>query len=227
MASGTGGITSAGGGFHAEVGSGAYTRWGGYNFGAGNVPTPFQNYTTALDIYLNVDGGWANDTRFDFTSAINNSAGTHLRDFAFNAGFYNDGTGPGTGNRFVVSASNNAGTGDSYPKNPGRDPFAISTSGWYTFEHQFYDNAGILNVDLNIYDASDNLLNTWTLSDPSDVIAAIGGNRYGWFVQQEFSKFAIDNAAMNDSNPVPEPVSLALWVLMGAAAGCWHWRRRK
>jgi hypothetical protein len=30
----------------------SFSRRGGYNFGAGNTPTPFQAYTTSLDIYL-------------------------------------------------------------------------------------------------------------------------------------------------------------------------------
>src|SRR6266404_3730571 len=57
VASGTDGITSASGVYHAttSAGAGDSTRWGGYNFGAGNnVPTAFQNYTTSVDIYLNV-----------------------------------------------------------------------------------------------------------------------------------------------------------------------------
>jgi hypothetical protein len=90
--SGTNGITSAGGSFHAvNSATGSAGNWGGYNFGAGNaVPTVFQPYTTSLDIYLDVNGGFANDTRFDFDSAINNAAGTFLRDFIFNCGFYNE-----------------------------------------------------------------------------------------------------------------------------------------
>jgi hypothetical protein len=73
---------------------------------------------------LNVAGGWANDTRFDFSSAINNAAGTHLSDFIFNAGFYNDTDGsPGSGtSRFVISASFNSQPGSAFAKNPGFDP---------------------------------------------------------------------------------------------------------
>jgi hypothetical protein len=36
---------------------------------------------------------------------------------------------------------------------------------------------------------------TWTLSDPSDIIGVtVGGNRYGWFVQNEIDDLAIDNS---------------------------------
>lgn len=192
--SGTDGITSSSGSWHATTAAeaGDSTRWGGYNYGAGSVPTVFQEYATSVDIYLNVEGGWANDRRFDFDSAISSSAGTFLSDFIFNAGFYNDATGPGAGtDRFVVSASCNSQPGSAYAKNPARDPIVISTTGWYTFEHHFYDNAGVLNVDMSIYDASGTLIHTWTLV--SDPIAGVGGNRYGWFDYNQFSTLAFDN----------------------------------
>ena len=226
VASGTGGITSASGSFHGSATSGAFTRWGGYNYGAGNnVPTVFQEYTTSVDIYLDVNAGWLNDTRFDFDSAINNNLGTFQRDFIFNAGFYNDTDGsPGSGtNRFVISASNNSQPGSAFAKNPGRNPIAISTTGWYTFEHHFYDNSGVLAVDLNIYDAASILVNSWTLSDVSDLTALIGGNRYAWFDYNQFSTLAFDNAQL-ETNVVPVPG--AVWLLGSALVGL-GWIKRK
>src|SRR5688572_2680338 len=112
VASGTNGVTSNTGAFHAEAGTAA-TNWGGYSQNPGCAATacaaatfPVNGYTTSVDVYLNVGGGWANNTRFDFSSAINTQAGAHRRDFIFNAGFYNDTDGsPGSGtNRFIVSA---------------------------------------------------------------------------------------------------------------------------
>lgn len=213
VSSGTGGIASSSGAFHATTaaGSGDFTRWGGYNFGAGAVPTPFQEYSTSIDIYLDLNAGWGNNTRFDFSSAINNAAGTHLADFIFNAGFYNDATGPGANtSRFVISASNNSQPTSAFPKNPGRDPVAISTSGWYTFHHRFYDDAGTLAVDMSIFDASDALINDWTFTG-LPAIAAVGGNRYGWFNFSEFSTLAIDNSELRTPDgAVPEPGTIAL-----------------
>lgn len=226
VASGTDGITSASGGYHGKAGTGTvYTNWGGYNFGAGNaVPTAFQAYTTSIDIFLNVDGGWANDTRFDFSSAINTSSGTHRRDFIFNGGFYNDATGPGANtNRFVISASNNSQPGSAYAKNPARDPIAISTTGWYTFEHNFYDDGGVLAVDMSIYDSASTLINKWTLSDPTDLISAIGGNRYGWFSYNQFSVMAFDNSELRlGVIPAPGAAFLAFFGL-----GIVGWVKRK
>lgn len=214
VASGTGGIASSDGSFHATTAAGAgdFTRWGGYNYGAGSTPTPFQEYWTSVDIYLDVDGGWANHTRFDFSSAINNAAGTHLQDFIFNAGFYNDLTGPGAGtDRFVISASNNSQPGSAYAKNPGSNPIAISTEGWYTFEHHFYEDAGFLAVDMSIYNASNTLVNGWMLGGTT-AISGVGGNRYGWFDFNEFSTLAFDNTELRlaDLAAVPEPATLAL-----------------
>ncbi len=218
--SGTGGITASGGSYFATTASSAgdYTTYGGYNFGAGSVPTAFQPFTTSLDIYLNMGGGWSNDTRFDWDNAISNSSGTFLRDFVFNGGFYNDSSGPGSGNRFIFSASNTAGRANAYPKNPGRDPFAVGSTGWYTFQDRFYDNGGILNVDMSILNSGGSVLHSWTLG--SDAIGGVGGSRYGWFPQDEFSSLAIDNSELvTPSASVPEPDTLALFGLglMGLA----------
>ena len=200
VASGTHGIASASGDFHAENSRcGSAFRWGGYNFGAGNaVPTPFQEYSTSVAIYLDVCGGWANHTRFDFDSAINNAAGSYLRDFFFNAGFYHDSDGsPGSGtSRFVISASTKSQPGHADPKNPGETPIAIPTTGWYTFVHHFYDHAGLLVVDMSILEASGALVKTWTIRT-ADRTAGVGGNGYGWFNFNQFSTLAFDDVQLS------------------------------
>jgi hypothetical protein len=217
VASGTNFVTSATGGFHAESAtpSGAAGNFGGYNFGAGNaVPTAFQEYYTSVAVFLDLTATINNDVRFDYSSAINNNGGTFLRDFVFNAGFYNgsDLDAPGGGaNRFIISASNNAGRANSFPKNPGRDPFAILDSGWFTFQHHFYESGGFLNVDMSIFDSSNALLHTWTLGG-TDAIAGVGGNRYGWFVNNEFQVLAFDDTELRtaDTSAVPEPGTITL-----------------
>ena len=232
VASGTNGITSASGSYHAEAGKvnipaneyGTAGNWGGYNFGNAG-PVAFQEYTTSLDIYLDVDGGVAHDSRVDYSSAINNVSGTHLRDFIFNTGFYDssDTDGPGAGtDRFIISASNNADPGIDIPKNPARDPIAIDTSGWYTFEHHFYDNAGALNVDLSILAFGGALIHSWTLGNPADLTASVvGGNRYGWFSNNTFDTLAFDNASL-ETVPVP-----ATFALFGLGLAGLAWSRRK
>ena len=219
VASGINGVPSSSGSFHGQKNAGtAFTGWGatatpgdGYNFGAGNgVGVPFQEYTTSIDIYLDVDSPWANNTRLDFSSAISGTDGLHRRDFIFNMGFFDDATGPGANtDRFVISASNNSQPGSAFAKNPDKSPIAISATGWYTFQHRFYDNGlGQLAVDMSIYDSSSSLVNLWTLSDLTDLIdVTVGGNRYGWFDYNEFSVLAYDNASLN---VVPEPATLIL-----------------
>jgi hypothetical protein len=195
-------ITSKTGVFHAEDGGSAFTRWGGYS-----DTFPLGGYTTTIDIYLDISSPYGspssltpypNDTRFDWTSAISTPACAHRRDFAFNAGFYTDTDTTGAGPRFVISASNNTGRGNSFPKNGGRMPYTVNVEGWYTFEHRFRDNgAGVLAVDLTLKNSLGVPLMMWTLSDPSDVIGStVGGNRYGWFPNDELPYLAFDNSAL-------------------------------
>jgi len=197
VASGTNGVPSAAGDFHAEAANGAFTRFGGYE-----STFPTGGYSTSVDVYLNVEAGNTNDTRFDWSSAINNPAGAHRRDFVFNAGYYDDTDATGSGPRFVISASNNATRGSAFPKNPARDPFSITETGWYTFEHRFYNaGLGVLAVELRITDLSGAPLHTWILSDATDIIGStVGGHRYGWFAMQEFPVLAIDNASLLSVN---------------------------
>jgi hypothetical protein len=191
---GTDGVPSKTGVFHAEdanLNAFTYTFWGG-----ASKTFPPGGYTTSVDIYLDISPPYMtgsvlpynNDTRFDWTSAIGTPQCGHLREFVFNAGFYTDTDTTGAGPRFVISASNNAGRGSSFPKNPGRDPFTINMEGWYTFEHRFYGvTGGQLSVDLIIKNAAGLPLKTWTLSTATDIIGTVvGGNYYGWFVQNEF-----------------------------------------
>ncbi|RKY21457.1 MAG: hypothetical protein DRQ55_04340 [Planctomycetota bacterium] len=205
--SGTDGVTSATGAWHATGsamdGVQPAGNWGGYgghcdcaSSSCGGTEFPQHGYTTVIDIYLDMAGGWATDTRFDFSSAINKPDGFHRRDFIFNAGFYEaaDPAAPGSGtDRFIVSASNNSG---QPPFNPPALPVAITATGWYTFEHRFYAAAGnVLAVDLTITDTSGAVMGSWTRSDPSDIVGStVGGNRYAWFATNEFDDIAFDNA---------------------------------
>jgi len=172
-----------------------------------------------------VSAGAANDTRFDFSSAINDPAGGFLRDFVFNAGFYDSGdtTGPGAGtDRFVISAGNNTNRDSSFPKNSGHDPVAISTSGWYTFQDNFFDNAGALSVLMSILDSDGNLVYSWLLG--GDPISGVGGNRYGWFVNNEFTFLAIDNASLTTT---PLPATLPMFASGLGVLGLLRWRKKR
>jgi PEP-CTERM motif len=234
--SGTNSVTSATGGYHAEaptalqgVPTFSYTDWGAYNNSIGGSAGAFQPYTTSIDIYLNPSAGAANDTRFDFSSAINNPSGSFLQDFVFNAGFYDSShepAGPGAGtDRFIISASNNANRDSSNPDNPGRNPVAISTSGWYTFQTEFVDNGGFLNGDMSILDSLGILVASWVLdNDTSHPISGVGGNRYGWIVNNEFDFLAIDNASLTTT---PLPATLPMFASGLGVLGLLRWRRKR
>ena len=213
------GIGSASDGWHARVSAvacivpapcvGPNTRWGGYD-----QVFPIEGYRTYVSIYL--DTAWANtnrDRRFDYISAINNAAGTHLRDFDFNAGtsLATDLRPPG----FDINASTNTFRGSSFPQNTCPDPSSppntcrlpvhITTSGWYTFRHTFRNDGGFLAVDLDILSVPGA---SWTIHTgdcfapcvPGPSFGIVGGNRYGWFANEEIPELAIDDSARSGLN---------------------------
>lgn len=164
--------------------SGALTRWGGYS-----SVFPQGGYTTEVAIYIDVENAPETDTRFDYSSAINRPDCNHRRDFVFNGGVNLVNNQP----TYCVSASNNA---DGFPCNPDREPQTLTATGWYTFRHEFYDDgSGVLAVDLVLLDPNGVEVHTWTLSDSSDIIGVtVGGNRYGWFVRNQFEFLPIDDS---------------------------------
>jgi hypothetical protein len=173
------------GGGTAPIYYGPYTNWGGYS-----ATFPPGGYSTGVDIYLDADYARANpDTRFDWDSAVSNTTGGFRRDFVFNVG--TDVAG------FVISGGNNATRCGANPADPGHTPIHIATSGWYTFKHTFAGmTGGPLTVTMQVMPAGSNVpLGTWVRTDPTDIIGTtVGGNRYGWFVQNEFDGLAIDNS---------------------------------
>jgi hypothetical protein len=181
---------------------GPFTRWGGY---AQTFPTG--GYRTQVAIYLDVS--WAAthpDARFDFSSAINKAAGAFLRDFVFNAG--TNPTGDSSAPGFYINASTNATRSGAYPENPCpaptppntcRGPAHLTKSGWYTFRHTFYDDGGFLAVDFDIFNSNGGSEAHWTIHS-GDAMATVGGNRYGWFVNEEIPDLAIDDSARTGLN---------------------------
>jgi len=211
------GINSAMGQWHARVSgdqpcvvplpcSGPFTRWGGYS-----QEFPNGGYRTQIDIYLDVD--WAAthpDARFDFSSSISRSDGTFLRDFVFNAGT-NRTIDPGPAG-FFINASTNATRSGAFPENtcpnpstpPNvcRAPVHITTSGWYTFRHTFRDDAGFLAVDFDIFPSGSTTPvpgGQWTIHS-GDNMSIVGGNRYGWFANEEIPDLAIDDSLRTGFN---------------------------
>lgn len=184
------GIQSASELWHAQVNGSAYTNWGSYS---GSFPTG--GYYTEQDVYLDMSQSVGPAKQISFSSAINNTSGTHRRDFVLH--LMTSGATPG---QWLANASNNT---------PGTftGPEVVTTdeTGWYTIQHKFYDlGSGVLAVDVSLIRAVDGyVVKTWTLSDSSDIIGVtVGGNRYGWFVINDVSNLAIDNTRIG---PAPQP----------------------
>ena len=183
----TNGIASKTGGFHAEVGADAFTRFGGYVADFGN------GFDASIAIYLDMAQNPAptTDKRFDYTVAINQPSCDHRRDFIFNCG-----TDPAVAGRFACIATYNA---PGWPTNP--DPnwapiFRTTVSGWYTLTHHFYNSSGQLCCDMTVSGPGGS--QSWTrCGDPGDDIGVtVGGHRYGWFPVNQFPFLAIDDSSL-------------------------------
>jgi hypothetical protein len=219
------GINSATDDWHARISGdpcvvpvpcfGPFTRWGGYT-----DTFPIGGYRTRIAIYLDVS--WARthpDARFDFSSAVTDSAGGFLRDFVFNAGT-NRTIDPGPAG-FYVNASTNAFRSGAFPENPCpapsappnvcRAPVHITTSGWYTFRQTFRDAGGSLAVDFDIFNDSGGSVAGWTIYS-GDQMSTVGGNRYGWFANEEIPDLAIDDSARTGLNLALSPATATNFV---------------
>lgn len=181
-------VTCLNGGGIQDYFPGPYTDWGG---STGTFPPG--GYRTSLDIYL--DTVWAGshlDKRFDWSSAIADTSGNPRRDFVFNVGTLPTG--------FVIVGGNNANRcgADPYTSDPSHFPKVLVTqSGWYTFQHSFNGTqGGVLTVTMTLIQKSTGVvMGQWVRSDPSDIIGAtVGGDAYGWVVQNEIDQLAIDNS---------------------------------
>jgi hypothetical protein len=169
--SGTDGITSAAGDYHAivegDADSAPFSRFDGYR------DTWPGTWVAEIDVYL--DPAWPAGTGLDYSVASSGSDGAHQRDFIFHV------TSDTSTGQLLVAGSNNT---NFVPREDleNINHYAVTTAGWYTLQHVFYDNSGVLAVDLNLLDADGNALFTETRSDAADTIPAeVGGNRYAWF----------------------------------------------
>ncbi|MEX2670948.1 MAG: hypothetical protein WD294_02435 [Phycisphaeraceae bacterium] len=212
VSSGTAGIASSNGAYHAiftqeQATTSPFTRFNGYS----DVWTG--GFTASADIYL--DTSWAEGSGFDYAVAANSQDNTHLRDFIFHVGVNNG--------DLLVGGSNNA---DFTTKTniANNNHHQVTSAGWFTFEHDFYEETdGSLAVDLNLLDAGGSLLWTETRNNAADLIASVvGGNRYGWFTHIDVQDgLHVDNTSLS---AVPTPVAGVLGL---AAFGMLGMRRAR
>lgn len=186
---------------------GVYTRFGGYSssFGSG--------FTARLDVYLDIN--WSEGEGLDYSVGINDSGGSHMRDYIMHIGVTDQGL-------LVNSSCNSDLSFNEYKLENENDKAygTITQTGWYTMEHKFYDDAGTVSVDTSLLDSTGDSVWSATIGS-SDEVATAGGHRYGWFTFCNIDGLALDNTTV-----VPEPTSLML--LLGAAvSGLVLTRRRR
>lgn len=191
VASGTNGIASASGGWHAQVNGGSrapFSRFAGYS----NTWTG--DWVAQIDVYL--DPSWALGEGFDYSVAANGSDGDHQRDFIFHV------TKDTTTGDLLVAGSNNTNFAPRQDLENVTNHYEVTTAGWYTLQHVFRNDKGVLAVDLNLLDAAGTSLFTETRTDPADTIPAeVGGNRYAWFTFDTVPDLAVDNHQLGMAAP--------------------------
>ncbi|MFC3613555.1 VCBS domain-containing protein, partial [Lutimaribacter marinistellae] len=171
VANGTNGISAPDGLWFALVdeagGSGPFTRFDGYR------DTFTDGLSTEVKVYL--DTSWAAGSGFGYSVAANGADGSHERDFIFHV------TQDTSSGKLLIGVSNNSNSAPREDLETGNNT-EITQSGWYTLQHVFREDGGVLAVDLNVIADDGTVLFTETLSDPADTIGVVvGGNRYGWF----------------------------------------------
>src|SRR2546430_15506491 len=158
------------------------------------------------------------DTRFDWSSSIDNQLGGFRRDFVFNAGTPPDAMETASSPGYYVNASTNAGRPNAFPENtcpsPGpsmppnycRTPVKITESGWYIFQHYFHlttiGSNTYLAVDMSVRRLSGGIVASWTIYDQEDA-AGFGGDAYGWFVINEIQDLAADCSTLHPPAKTP------------------------
>jgi hypothetical protein len=181
--SGTNGVPSASGSFHAvsSTTGGAAGRLGGYS-----CCFPQAGFTVSVDVYLDFALADGADRRFNYSVAINGTTCAHLSDFVVSLG-----TRPGIPGEWIASASQNC---PGWPSNPGRNPQAITSgTGWYTMKYIFKNEAGFLDVDVEIKNSAAVTVayfDVSTLYNPGSgltpiPISVVSGHRYAWFCAPE------------------------------------------
>lgn len=172
VASGTNGITSSAGNWHAvmegDADSAPFSRFDQYR-----SVWP-GSWVAEVDIYL--DPAWANGTGFDYSVAATGSDGGHQRDYIFHV------TKDTSTSKLLVAASNNTNFAPRQDLDTLANHYEVTEAGWYTFQHVFYDQGGSLAVDLKLLDSEGFELFSETRHNTADTIPAeVGGNRYAWF----------------------------------------------
>lgn len=166
------GLSAAGGLYYAiaksDNVSGPYSEFDKYR-----DSWPGEMYAQ-VDIFLD-PGRFALGEGFDYVVGMNDTGGNLLRDYAFHV------AKDATTRELHIGASNEV-LFQIRTDLEQRNNHTVLGPGWYTFQHHFKEVNGVLEVDMNVLDATGEVLFTQTFSNPDDSTATkVGGNRYAWF----------------------------------------------
>ena len=101
------------------------------------------DWVAEVKVYL--DTGWSNGEGFDYSVATSDTSGAHRRDFVFHV------TKDSSTGQLLVGGSNNTNF-DPIENLESGNHYVVASSGWFTLQHVFHDNGGVLSVDLNLVD---------------------------------------------------------------------------
>lgn len=146
--------------------SGPYTLFG-TNYQA--TAFPAHGFTTSLKIYLSKAWAAANPGQVvDWDVALSNTSAGYLQDFAFNLC-----TTAAGGGGFYESTSSNAGGCSTGPNE-------ITSSGWYTFKHNFHTVGSNVDVTYSILNGTNHNAVAPVTTNTGHATATVGGPQYGW-----------------------------------------------
>lgn len=198
VASGTAGIDSRSGGFHALVEGGEVTVEQPV---PGGVRTFYDDRTgewpggilLSRDVYVDVDmtfDGQREGAGFELTGTAYQPDGSWFRDFLFYVTAVSEG-----------GVSISTGNGSSWTSAPGErtrrvtsNEVILTESGWYTLQHRYFEVTGEVFVEMIVRDQAGESVFTQTRA--VSVTENIGNKNVGWFTFIDVDGgIAIDNVS--------------------------------
>lgn len=154
------------------------------------------DWQTEVAVYLDPDKIQPGEG-FDYAVSINAPNGDQKQDYIFHVA-HDVSVGSllvGTSNNTTFTVRTDIETLDNYE---------VTRAGWYILQHRFYDEGGVLSVDMNVLNASRiaEFSAPYTTSDA--VPLEVGGNRYGWFATLVIAEgLSVDDQKL--IIPAPDP----------------------
>ncbi len=237
---GSTGISPASGDYHLELTDPANLPQdyysGAYSFLGGSRTTLGANWSSSLQIYIDLDDPMiaAGTYGFDISQAMYNVGNDHEQDNIFHVGAADPNESGSNG--LYVNASHNTDfelkpgklTRPSQPYGSAEAPGMFTQSGWYTFGWQFSSAGSDVTVAFSVVDAAGNPL--WSADWVTEAYSPseAGGNGYMWINYADATRLAIDNASVSTPEAaIPEPMTMLAFGSAVAGLGGYIRRRRR